>query len=220
MTADPDLFTTFAGLALTARSSDDLDSACTAAATGLGVDGVGVTLGLPSTLRAVIGASNHMARLLEEAQLTAGEGPCTLASRSARTVLARDLTDPAETRWPGFVHQVHRLPVRAVIAVPLTVAHNAIGSLDIHSLRPSGLDDLEPATIDAVAATMNRAILHTQLIDHTRGNHHTNWVAISQATGMVMASLRLGSDDALARLRSAAFLEDRWLTDLAGDRPT
>ncbi len=178
---------------------------------------MGVTLGLTSTLRAVIGAIDDTARLLEEAQLTVGEGLCTLASRSARTVLARDLTDPTETRWPGFVHQLHQLPVRAVIAVPLTVAPNAIGSLDIHSLRPSGLDDLEPARLDAVADTMNQAVLRTQLIDHVRDEHHTNRVGISQAAGMVMAPLHVSSDTALARLRGAAFLEDRWLTDIAGD---
>ncbi len=64
---------------------------------------------------------------------------------------------------------------------------------------------------------MNQAVLHTQLIHHIRGERHTNWVGISQATGMVMASLHVSSPSALARLRGAAFPEDRWLSDLAGD---
>lgn len=160
MPLNPDLLVALGSLVADANTDLDLEGACRAAATALGVDGVGVTLSLPGTLRAVVAGSNDTARDLEQAQLTAAEGPCTLASWTGKPVHTPDLTDFTETRWPMLVLNLADLPVRAVTAVPLTLgaaaSRLALGSLGVFSTHRNGLDGLD---LDAIATMIGAAVL-------------------------------------------------------------
>ena len=188
-----------------------------------GVDGVGVSLSLPGTLRAVVGGSNEAARQLEYAQLTSAEGPCTAATWTGRPVHAADLSDPAETRWPVLVQQLAGLPVRAVTAVPLTIGgaalgETAVGSLDLHSTRAHGLDGLDADALEAVATMMAAAVLHLRTPDpRTAAPGTVDWADVQRATDRVAAALGIAPLDALDRLRARAFRESRWLPELAAD---
>lgn len=204
----------FVGRGLT---NESLSGPCRAAAAALGVDGVAVTLASQLGDRAVVGGSNDTARLLEQIQLTAGEGPCTDATHTGRTVVCQDLDDPAETRWPTVLRQLDDVPVRAVVAIPLTVGRSTIGSLDVTSARPHGLDDLDTAAVHAVGQLMTVAVLAMRARDPADQLGLELSAEVPQATGMVMGALGLTAGDALSRLRGLAFLQGRLLLDVARD---
>lgn len=215
MSAARGFISSFEVFARTAETDSELDVACRTAAADLGADGVGVSLALPTTLRTLIGASDRTTHLLEHAELTAGEGPCTTATRTGRPVVAADLTDPADGRWPGLVHLLDAVPVRAVTAVPLIVDGHPIGSVNVHSSRARGLDALSHGALEAVAATVTRAALRSRPPEPDRAT--TLWRQISVATGMVMGRLSVASEDAVSLLRAEAFRDGRWLGDVAYD---
>ena len=203
-----------------------LDTACRLAADLLGVAGIAVTVALPRTVRAVIGASTDVARLVEEAQLTVAEGPCTIATATGRPVTVDDLSDPAETRWPMLVRYLTDLPVRAVVALPLIPAGvlrggRALGSMDCFSARPRGLDDVDITALGTVAGLLADAVprlraAHPGTPDPVRGA----WAQLHQATGLVMNALGLPALDALDALRARAFAHGQLLNDLAADVTT
>lgn len=201
----------------------ELDEACRLAAGSLGADGLALTVSLPGTLRAVIGASSDTARLLEQAQLTVAEGPCTVAAWSGKPVFCADLADPAETRWSMLVRYVAELPVRAVTAVPLVLngglsGGRTMGSLDAYSTRPHGLDHLDLDRLVGLSAVLSAAALRLRAPEaEAAGEAGKPWEGVHQATGMVIAALGLTALDALDRLRARAFCEGRLLTEIAAD---
>src|SRR4051812_46826417 len=75
---------------------------CAAAAAGIGVDGVGLTVVTGMTLREVVHATDQVADQLEEFQLTFGQGPCVDALTDG-PVLADELRARSYVeRWPAF----------------------------------------------------------------------------------------------------------------------
>ena len=215
MSAAGDFISSFEIFALTSEPDTELDAVCRTVAADLGADGVGVSLALPTTLRTLIGAGNRAARLLEHAELTTGEGPCTLATRTGLRVTATDLTDPADDRWPGLVRQLQTVPVRAVTAMPLAVNGHAIGSVNVHSARPHGLDGLRRDELEVAATTVTCAALRSRPPEPDHAT--TVWRQISVAAGMVTGRLDVSPEDALSLLRAQAFRDDRWLSDIAYD---
>lgn len=201
----------------------ELDEACRLAAGSLGADGMAVTVSLPGTLRAVIGASNDTARLLEQAQLTVAEGPCTVAAWSGRPVFCADLSDAGETRWSMLVRYVAQLPVRAVTAVPLVLNGGlsdgrTMGSLDTYSTRPHGLDDVDLLRLVELSGLLAVAALRLRSPEPgTPGERDQPWEGVHRATGMVTAALGVPALDALDQLRARAFTQGRLLTELAAD---
>ncbi len=195
-----------------------LDEACQACASALLVDGVAMTLASATSLRTVIAASNADGRHLEHVQLTVGEGPCTDATGTNGRVSTADLRDPREVRWPALVRQLGSTPVRAVTALPLTVGRSTIGSLDVHSRTPGGLDHLDPIAVDLVAQTLTVTALAIRVSETEDLDAYLGGSAeIHQATGMVAGAVGVPVDEALELLRAHAFVHDLLLVDIARD---
>ena len=159
---DPHLVTAL--IAAIGRVEDPaaLDTTCSACAVALDVDGVAVTLTRSSLDDAVVGASDPAGKRLKEAELSANQGPCIDAAQTGRTVATTDLTDVAEGRWPALVGYLGTSPIRAVIAIPLTEGHQTVGSFNLYSTRPHGLDHLRPTAVDLIAETMGDAALRVR----------------------------------------------------------
>ncbi len=210
-------------LAVATVTTRSLDAACRAAAAALGVTGIGVTVALPGTLRAVVASSCQVARLLEEAQLTVAEGPCTVATATGQPVTVADLSDAAETRWPMLVRYLTDFPVRAVVALPLIPigvlrGGRALGSMDCVSARPHGLDDVDVPALGAVAGLIADAVLRLRTVGtDTTDPFRGSWDQLHQATGMVMNALGLTALDALDTLRARAVTHGELLGELAAD---
>jgi hypothetical protein len=211
------------------RPSEDvlarLERVCRQCLTSVGVDGAGVSLMTRSGQRAVVYASDEVARRVEDAQFTLGEGPCVDASTSGSPVLISDLQDRAhgvQSRWPSFLDRAAASDVRAVFAFPLCAGAARLGTMDLYRRAPGTLsaEQLRAALLGAdVAAAV--------LLDLAAGSGE-GLVAdepagagldlcVHQAAGMVSVQLDTTIDQALVRLRAAAYAQGRPIADVARD---
>jgi hypothetical protein len=212
---------------------------CDLAVRELGVSGAGVTVmatlaGGLAGHRDQLYATGELARLLEDLQLTAGEGPCLDAFRGGVPVLVADLAAES-TRWLGFGPEALGGGAAAVFSLPLQVGAVRLGTMDLHRAVPGGLTD------DQLADAWNLAGLATEVLlelardtgsgagaDGERGGASVDpgglsgagWLSdvhasVHQASGMVAAREHIGVGEALLRLRAHAFAHSRPITEVA-----
>ena len=196
---------------------------CAVAVELLPVTGASVSLrsnGMPVQ----VSASDDAAARMGDMQATLGEGPCLSAARTGAPVLVSDLASGRyASRWPVFAQQAAEAGVQAVYAIPLGDDSVCVGTLDLYGARPRELSDRELHTAQLVAAVMTVALMALPRQEDGEGTGEDSWLSglttehdeIYQAIGMIMAQLRIGTDDALARLRARAFAEGRTALDVA-----
>jgi ANTAR domain-containing protein/GAF domain-containing protein len=200
---------------------------CDACVDGLDVDGAALSLLTASVARQTLHATDATAALLEELQLTLNEGACIEAATTGSPVLVVDLRDAAEVaRWPAFARAVlEQTAVRALYCLPLQWGSINLGVLDLYRCEPGGLSDEQRDDALAAADTAALMVLTLRTDPGEPDGHTASWlepsvanrVEIHQATGMVIAQLRVDAADALARMRAHAFSHERLLIDVARD---
>jgi len=161
---------------------------------------------------------------VEELQFTLGEGPCIDAFNSGGPVLISDLARSSEnaSRWPVFSRAAVVAGVRALFAFPIQIGAIRIGALDLYRVEPTALT---PAQLSAALKLSD--VVAVSLLDLRSGNTTARGdggpvgasyrLEVHQATGMVMAQLGVGIDEAFVRLRGYAFARDISVADLARD---
>ena len=166
--------------------------------------------------------------MYDELQFTLGEGPCLDSVAQRAPVLVVDLADPDETRWPIYGPAMLDLQVRAVFAMPLLLAGEYVGALDLFRAKPGRLDDEQFAGA-IVAAELAGVplldVLGADLQAAVNDRDSTAWAElhafsraeVSQATGMLVAQLGVEPAEALVRLRAHAYATGRSATDVARD---
>lgn len=208
------------------RGADAADSLCAACVTLLAVDGAAISLVFDGASSGTLGASDPSARAHDELQFTFGEGPCLDAVTHRIPMVVVDLT--AEPRWPAYGPAMLAHDIRAVYAMPIVVAAEFIGALDLFCARPDQLDAAGLA--GGVAAAELAGITVLDLLDadlqaaanDPESDAWTELTAlsraeVSQATGMLVAQLGVEPAEALVRLRAHAYADGRSVTDVARD---
>lgn len=190
----------------------------------MGVDGGGVALVRTRGHRATVCATDDVAARVEEAQFILGDGPCVDASASRSPVLVADLLDPTEgvqDRWPGFVEAACAVGVRAVFAFPLRIGAIALGVMDVYRATPGDLsvDQIRAGLMVADAAQLLLLDGSTDTIgspDSTavRSSYR---LQVHSAAEMVKVQLGVSIEEALVRLRAAAFAQGRSVNEVAMD---
>ncbi len=194
------------------------DLLCHACVELLEVDGASVSLTHAGSTRGTFGSSGDMSRQLDELQFTFGEGPCLEAVRHGRPVLAANLDDPAEDRWPAFSGALLQSGVNAVFALPVTIASQQIGALDLFRRRAGQLSRtaLSGGLLAAELAALPLLDLMSSDLDWDVDAYGDDrWsqleslsrVEVYQATGMLIGALDVGPTEALVRLRARAFAD-------------
>lgn len=209
-----------AAIADGAPGLDAADRLCRACVELLGVDGAAVSIVSDGTMHGTFGSSGELSRRLDEFQFTFGEGPCLDSVRDAHAVLVGDLQAAEETRWPAYAEAVLSAGVRAVYALPVPFANTHIGALDLYRVAPRKLggDSLAGGFVAAELVALPLLDLMTTQVDElNRGSGsdqldraqlqvgRVDRLEVHQATGMVMAQLSVGAEEALVRLRAHAF---------------
>jgi GAF domain-containing protein len=122
--------TELAGLLMATSSFEDLMQAVAdlAGRTVPAADTCGITLAENGHVITVASA-DPLARLLDEQQYEVQDGPCLEAIRTARVVLADDLS--TESRWDGYPAMAVAHGVRSVLSTPLLVSDAPIGALNL-----------------------------------------------------------------------------------------
>lgn len=204
------------------------DRLCEACVTLFGIDAAAVSVVFDGANVGTLGASGATARVYDEAQFTHGEGPCLDAVAHRSPVAVADLADPAETRWPAYGPAMLSYQIRGVYAMPIVVAGEYVGALDVFQAQPTTLTTEQISGV-AVAAELAQLpmldMLDKTLLDAAATPGSQAWdelnlltrAEVSHATGMLMAQLNVGAPAALVRLRAHAYAAGRSATDVARD---
>jgi GAF domain-containing protein len=210
------------------RGVEAADRLCEACVVLLDIDAAAISLVFDGASSGTLGSSGGSARVYDELQFTLGEGPC-LDSVAFRTpILVADLADPGDTRWPIYGPALLSHRIRGVFAVPVLVAGEHVGALDLFRAQPGHLagDHLSGAIAAAELAGIPLLdLMHNDLqaaVDDPESNawaelHMLSRAEVSQATGMLVAQLDVEPAEALVRLRAHAYATGRSTTDVARD---
>jgi GAF domain/ANTAR domain len=204
------------------------DRLCEACVVLFGFDAAAISLVFDGTNAGTLGASGASARMYDELQFTLGEGPCLDSVAQRAPVVVVDLADPDEVRWPAYGPAMLAHQIRGVYAMPVVVAGEYIGALDLYRVRPEmlGAEQLAGALMAAELAQMPLLDLIGQDLQAAIADPDSDsWAElntlsraeVSQATGMLMAQLEVEPAEALVRLRAHAYATGRSATDVARD---
>ncbi|MGS0684001.1 GAF domain-containing protein [Nakamurella sp. GG22] len=198
---------------------------CLACVDLLGMQGAGLWLVTGDSTGHSLSRCGVVTASLEWSQFSAGKGPCWEAVETASFVTAPDLTGADSARWPAFTAAAAAGGVRAVFAMPVTVAGVPMGALYLCRSRPGRLTG--PAQSGAFLAGELAALPLLDLIAETRSvavgsppstRSDIGWLTRSevyQAVGMITAQLGVHPAEAMLRLRGHAFAHDLTVSQVA-----
>ena len=163
-------------------------------------------------------ATDSVSRTLEDLQFAIGEGPAVEALASREPVLVDDLSGPppaGDGRWPAFRAEADTLGVGALFAFPIVVGTVSLGSLDLYRRAPGALrPDQISRGLQAVEAVGGSLVAD----DAPATDDPTAYpMTVHRAAGMVMVQLSSGIDEALVRIRAAAYADSTPVTTVALD---
>lgn len=210
------------------RGIDAADRLCETCVALFDVDAAAISLVFDGATNGTLGCSDEQARAYDEVQFTVGEGPCLESVALGAPVLVTDLADRTERRWPLYGPALLEMRIRGVYAIPVVVAGEYVGALDLFRALPGQLPAGELAGATLAAELAGIPVL--DLLDHdlqaaVAEPGSNAWVElavlsraeVSQATGMLVAQLGIEPADALLRLRAHAYATGRAATDVARD---
>ncbi len=210
------------------RGMQAADRLCEACVVLLDVDAAAISLVFDGANSGTLGSSGAPARMYDELQFTLGEGPCLDSVAGRIPILVVDLADPGEARWPAYGPAMLSHQIRGVTAIPIVVAGEFVGALDLFRAQPGPLpgDDLVGAVaaaelagiplLDLLNADLEAAVADPNS-DAWAELHTLSRAEVSQATGMLVAQLEIEPAEALVRLRAHAYATGRTATDVARD---
>jgi hypothetical protein len=210
------------------RRLEAADRLCRACVTLLAVDAAAISLVFDGANAATLGSSGPLARIYDELQFTLGEGPCLDSVAHRAPVLVVDLANSNDARWPAYGPAMLAHQIRGVFAMPVLVAGEYVGALDLFCAEPGRLRTEQLAGAVAAAELAAIPVLDLMNADLQAAVSDPNsdaWAElnalsraeVSQATGMVMAQLGIDAAEALVRLRAHAYATDRGAIDVARD---
>ena len=210
-----------AAAAALVRAGDSDGDLCAPFLDVLRVTGAAVsTLGDPFGSETV-SASDDAAARLDEIQIDLGEGPCWEALRRRRPVLEPDLRHSPATAWPVALPALQETGLGAVFAFPLVVAGIDVGAVDLYSEVPTNLTDRDVRDATMLSMVLARQVLSRAIVAADEGSEDAGggggWSRreVHQATGMILAQLRVSPADALLVLRGHAFASGRTVLEVA-----
>jgi len=210
------------------RGVEAADRLCEACVGLLDIDAAAISIVFDGTATGTLGSSGEPARMYDELQFTLGEGPCVDAVSQRAPILAVDLSDSHEHRWPSFGPAMLFHDIRSIYGIPVVLAGEFVGALDLFRHQPGHLqpDHLSAAIVAAELAGIPLLDLLDADLQAAIADPNSNaWAElnalsraeVSQATGMLVAQLEIEPAEALVRLRAHAYTTGRSATDVARD---
>jgi hypothetical protein len=183
------------------------------------VDGAGLTLAHEHGLPHWVAVSDAAMELLLQVQHEFNEGPCIAAYTQDRVVAVEDLR--VALGWERVAAVLAQLEVRAVLSVPVRLATQPVGTLNVYASQPRvwSVEEVEAVgafaivTAELVRAGVELAVRELEVAQLRKAL--TNRVWIEQAKGVLVATTGVSPDEAFGRLRARARSSQRRVADLA-----
>jgi GAF domain-containing protein len=187
----------------------------------LGLCGSWVTMddeGQLHLLAAVSPASAEMAR--DHAQLHPFSCPCREAYSTGEVVQVTDVREES-TRWPEFSASATRLSIAGVAAIPMQLADQTIGTLNLYSPVPREWTDIDLAVAGLLADVATSYVVNAsklrqqeQLSEQLQKALDAR-IVIEQAKGITAQQNSVTLDQAYQRMRLHALANDASLRIVA-----
>lgn len=201
---------------------DSLSALCRRCLALVAADGASLTLTVGPHQEGAVADSSPPARLAREAAFGLGEGPGLEAIRQGEPVLAGDLAALSD-RWPHYAGSIAEAGVGSVFSFPLRIGAATLGLLEFYRWRPSALEEGDLRQALAVAEAATQVLVSWQAgappgsLAARLESGAARRAVVHQATGVAAAQLGCSIEEALVRLRAAAYASDRHIADLAAD---
>jgi transcriptional regulator with GAF, ATPase, and Fis domain len=162
--------------------------------------------------------TDELVNVIDQAQYESGDGPCLQAFRTGGVFRVDDTA--AEQRWPAFAQSAFAHGVHSSLSVPVVVADQPIGALNIYGRRPGQfVDDGIERTGMVFAGQVAIAARYWDVAGRAEGLSRAleSRAVIEQAKGVIMATTGCGPDEAFRILREQSQSENRKIRDLAAE---
>jgi len=169
---------------------------------------------------ATVASTTEETRLVELMQLHTGMGPCVEAFETGTVLEIDDIAATAD-RWPVFATGALDQRFHAVLAVPMRLRAETIGTLNLFREAPGRFDPADVVVARGLADIATIGILHERAVresDIARAQlqHALNSrVVIEQAKGVIAQVRGVGMDDAFRVLREYSRNNNLALRDVA-----
>ena len=196
-----------------------LDGLCREIVAILNCDGAGVMLEDEGGDLRFVAASDEVVRSIEALQIELGEGPCILAYRTGKVILADDLD--VDQQFPMFARRAREAGMAAVQSFPLRADDQCVGALNMYAAHtaPFDDDDIEAATLLADVCTTyivnSRTLADSYKLAGQLQKALDSRVVIEQAKGKLAEQLGVSVGDAFGVLRGHARNNGLKLHDVA-----
>jgi GAF domain-containing protein len=174
----------------------------------LGLSGSGVTMAEHGRLRFVTAVSQASSEL-ERSQEQHQAGPCRDAYETGVIVRVTDVREESE-RWPEFSEAATRLAVAGVAGIPMRLADEIIGALNLYSPEPREWTDGDIAVASVLADVATSYVVNAsklrqqeQLSEQLQEALESR-VVIEQAKGITAYKNAISVDQAYLRMRGHA----------------
>ncbi|MDX6359515.1 MAG: hypothetical protein QOH37_2569 [Nocardioidaceae bacterium] len=176
---------------------------CTALVAVVGLDGGAITIGFAESERTTLCATDQTAEKIEDLQDMLREGPGLDAYRTGELVLLS--RDEQGRAWPMLVQalgETHQ--PEFVLGVPMSPRSDVLGAATLY------YNGSEPPTLDLAEVRFLVNAVGVAILGTFERNDEPETVwsmrdRVHQATGMIVAQLRIRPHDALAVLRAHAY---------------
>ena len=174
----------------------------------LGLSGSGVTMAEDGQLRFVTAVS-HASGELERNQEEQQAGPCRDAFDSGEVVRVTDVRQES-TRWPEFSATATRLNVAGVAGIPMRLADEVVGALNLYADEPREWSDDDIAVAEVLAAVATSYVVNAsklrqqeQLSEQLQHALESR-IVIEQAKGITSQKNAITIDQAYQLIRGHA----------------
>lgn len=175
-------------------------------------------------------STDERSRTVDGVQFEQHAGPCITAIQEQRVVAITTASsrsthehNPSDGSWSNVLAQAAACGIVSMLAVPLIVRNQPVGTLNIYSDIPAAFGDeqVEDARMLAsqAAVSVANARTHDQCVSRISQLQEAldTRVVIEQAKGVLMERNQISSDRAFELLRQTSQNDNRKLRDVAGD---
>jgi GAF domain-containing protein len=179
---------------------------------------VGITLLVDGKLKTSVFTHPEVAEI-DRAQYRTGEGPCIDAYRDGLPHLIASTSQPG--RWQEFRDSAARHGVRSTLSLPMVTGDGAIGALNLYAGVERAYDPNDVATGELFASQAAFLLANAQVYWDARTLSENleqamrSRATIEQAKGIIMSTLRCGSEQAMQVLIGQSQQQNIKLRDLA-----
>lgn len=188
------------------------------------LDMTGVALSIAgSNVNSTVCGTDVVILRLAELQLCLAEGPITDALDQDRPVLAPDISDVANGRWPWFTPAALRAGAAALFVLPLRAGQTRLGALSLYRVDAGDLTAQQFDDLQLLGKAAQSILIFGQAEPQEDpgswavGVESGFQAEIYQAVGAITVQLDVDGEQALARLRAHAYVVDRPISEVAAD---